>query len=59
VGAGAAVHQRQQLGGVPADQYEWQIPAVANAAANAGLHMFVTCSVANSSTFTSDIICSY
>jgi len=43
----------------PPTQYEWQIPAVANAAANAGLHMFVTCSVANSSTFTSDIICSY
>ena len=38
---------------------EWQIPAIADAAANNGLHMFVTCSVANSSTFTSDLICSY
>lgn len=43
----------------PPTQYEWQVPAAANAAANAGLHMFVTCSVANSSTFTSDVICSY
>jgi hypothetical protein len=43
----------------PPSGYEWQIPAIADAAANNGLHMFVTCSVANSSTFTSDIICSY
>jgi hypothetical protein len=43
----------------PPTGYEWQIPAIANAAANMGLHMFVTCSVANSSTFTTDIICSY
>ena len=39
--------------------YEWQIPAIADASANNGLHMFVTCSVANSTTFTSDIIVSY
>jgi hypothetical protein len=43
----------------PPSGYEWQIPAIADASANNGLHMFVTCSVANSSTFTSDIICSY
>jgi hypothetical protein len=43
----------------PPTGYEWQIPAIADASANNGLHLFVTCSVANSSTFTSDIICSY
>jgi hypothetical protein len=43
----------------PPTGYEWQIPAIANGAANNGVHMFVTCSIANSSTFTSDIICSY
>jgi hypothetical protein len=43
----------------PPTGYEWQIPAIADAAANNGLHMFVTCSTAVSTTFTSDIICSY
>jgi hypothetical protein len=32
----------------PPTGYEWQIPAIANAAANAGLHLFVTASVATS-----------
>ena len=40
----------------PPAGYEWQVPAIANASANNGLHMFVTCSVANSSTFSTDII---
>ena len=43
------------LGGVPAGGYEWQIPAIANGSANAGLHMFVTCS-ATGGTFSSNII---
>jgi hypothetical protein len=40
----------------PPSGYEWQIPAIADAGALNGVHMFVTCSVANSSTFTSDIV---
>lgn len=32
----------------PPTNYEWQIPAIANAAANSGLHLFVTASVATS-----------
>lgn len=32
----------------PPTEYEWQIPAIANAAANAGLHLFVTASAATS-----------
>lgn len=32
----------------PPSGYEWQIPAIANANANAGLHIFVTASVATS-----------
>jgi len=32
----------------PPQGCEWQIPAIANASANAGLHMFVTASVATS-----------
>lgn len=32
----------------PPTNYEWQIPALANGAANAGLHLFVTASVATS-----------
>jgi len=43
----------------PPSGYEWQIPNIANAAANMGLHLFVTCSVANSTVFQSDIVCSY
>ena len=39
----------------PPAGYEWQVPAIANAAANAGLHMFVTCS-ATGGTFSSNII---
>ena len=32
----------------PLPGYEWQIPAIANAAANCGLHIFVTASVVTS-----------
>src|SRR5262249_7523463 len=42
----------------PPTGYEWQIPAIADASANKGLHVFVTCSVANSSTFQSNLIVS-
>lgn len=37
---------------------EWQIPAIANNAANAGLHLFVTASVATSTPVFVDLICS-
>jgi hypothetical protein len=40
----------------PPANYEWQIPAIANNAANNGLHLFVTCSTASSSTFVSDLV---
>ena len=39
----------------PPAGYEWQIPAIANGSANAGLHMFVTCSVTGG-TFSSNIV---
>jgi hypothetical protein len=32
----------------PPPGYEWQVPAIANGSANAGLHIFVTASVATS-----------
>lgn len=32
----------------PPTNYEWQIPAIANGSANAGLHIFVTASIATS-----------
>lgn len=42
----------------PPTGYEFGIPAIANAAANAGLHMFVTPSVATSTPVFVDLICS-
>ncbi len=42
----------------PPTGYEWGIPAIANAAANAGLHVFVTASVATSTPVFIDLICS-
>lgn len=42
----------------PPTGYEWGIPAIANAAANAGLHMFVTPSVATSTPVFVDLISS-
>lgn len=40
----------------PPTDYEWQIPAIANAAANAGVHLFATPTVATSTPVTFDII---
>lgn len=37
---------------------EWGIPAIANAAANAGIHLFVTPSVATSTPVFANLICS-
>lgn len=42
----------------PPTGYEWGIPAIANAAANAGLHLFVTPSVATSTPVLCEIPCS-
>jgi hypothetical protein len=42
----------------PPTGYEFQIPAIANNAANAGLHLFVTASVATSTPVYVDLICS-
>lgn len=42
----------------PPLQYEWQIPAVANGNANAGLHVFVTASVATSTPVFVNLVCS-
>ena len=42
----------------PPTGYEWGIPAIANAAANAGLHIFVTMSVATSTPVFVDLIVS-
>lgn len=36
--------------------YEWGVPALATGSANAGVHMFITQSVATSTTYTVDII---
>ena len=36
--------------------YEWGVPAIATGSANSGVHMFVTQSVATSTTYTVDII---
>lgn len=41
----------------PPTGYEWQVPAIANAAANAGLHMFVTASVATSTPVFVNLVC--
>jgi hypothetical protein len=40
----------------PPSGYEWQVPAVANANANAGLHVFITQSVATSTTYLIDLV---
>ena len=42
----------------PPTGYEWGIPAVANANANAGVHLFVTASVATSTPVFVDLIAS-
>ncbi len=42
----------------PPTGYEWQIPAIANNAANAGLHLFVTPSVATATPVFVDLVCS-
>ena len=42
----------------PPAGYEWGVPAVANANANAGVHLFVTASVATSTPVFADIIAS-
>jgi hypothetical protein len=42
----------------PPTNYEWQVPAIANAAANAGLHLFVTASVATSTPVFVNLVCS-
>jgi hypothetical protein len=42
----------------PPTGYEWQIPAIANGAANSGLHVFVTASVATSTPVFADLIVS-
>ena len=42
----------------PPTGYEFQIPAIANASANAGLHMIVTPSVVTSTPVFIDLICS-
>ena len=40
----------------PPTGYEWGIPATANSAANAGVHLFVTMSVTTATTISTDII---
>ena len=40
----------------PPSGYEWGVPAIASATANAGLHLFVTQSVATSATYQADLI---
>lgn len=40
----------------PPAGYEWQIPAIATAAANSGVHLFVTASAATSSVYVADIV---
>jgi hypothetical protein len=42
----------------PPTGYEWGVPAVANANANAGVHLFVTASVATSTPVFVDLIAS-
>jgi hypothetical protein len=36
--------------------YEWGVPAIANGSANGGVHVFVTQSVATSTTYTVDLV---
>jgi hypothetical protein len=40
----------------PPAGYEWQVPAIANQTANAGLHVFVTQSATTSTTYNVDLI---
>ena len=40
----------------PPTGYEWQVPAIANAAANSGLHVFCTPTVVTSTPVTIDVI---
>src|SRR6516162_4535472 len=40
----------------PPTGYEWQVPAIANAAANSGVHLFATASVATSTPLVCDLI---
>jgi hypothetical protein len=40
----------------PPAGYEWQVPAIANQTANAGLHMFVTQSIVTPTTINVDLI---
>jgi len=40
----------------PPTGYEWQVPAIANASANAGLHLFATASAATSTPLVCDLI---
>ena len=40
----------------PPAGYEWQVPAIANQTINAGLHMFITQSVATPTTYNIDLI---
>jgi len=40
----------------PPAGYEWQVPAIATAAANSGLHVFVTASAATSTTYLADLV---
>lgn len=42
----------------PPTGVEWQIPAIANAAANAGLHVFCTATIATSTPVTVDMVVS-
>lgn len=63
VGAVLADWEVPMVSGQPYTEYpipgaEWGIPAIANAAANAGLHLFVTPSVATSVALSGDIVCS-
>ena len=40
----------------PPTGYEWQIPAIANAAANSGLHLFATASVTTATPLVCDMV---
>jgi hypothetical protein len=40
----------------PPAGYEWQVPAIATAAANSGLHLFVTATAATSTTYVADLV---
>lgn len=40
----------------PPTEYEWQVPAIANGSANAGLHLFVTASIGTSTPVFCDLV---